>query len=113
MNDTIEARQLRRAITRYGGWGVSHGTLRNEDLVPRFLEVLRQLDTEEYKTITELYSDILTETDDLVEDAPIEESMWLLEALFDSLDAAAPSGYRFGAYEGDGAEFGFWEVEDM
>lgn len=38
---------------------------------------------------------------------------WTLEGLYDHVEEThVPDGYRFGAHEGDGADFGVWDVED-
>jgi hypothetical protein len=49
--------------------------------------------------LDEIYDDLVTEGDDL------------LEALFDTLDEFAPSGYYFGTHPGDGSDFGFWQID--
>lgn len=33
--------------------------------------------------------------------------------LMESLDNLAPEGYRFGAHEGDGADFGWWRIDPL
>jgi hypothetical protein len=45
------------------------------------------------------------------EDWDGEMACYLLDALFDSLDVAAPDGYYFSAHEGDGCCYGFWKNE--
>jgi len=42
----------------------------------------------------------------------LEEAMYFLEDLFDYIGEIAPEGTIFGAHEGDGALFGFWEVKE-
>lgn len=37
---------------------------------------------------------------------------WLVIELTDLMADLAPEGYYFGTSEGDGAEFGYWEVEE-
>lgn len=36
----------------------------------------------------------------------------LIHDLVDAIDGLAPEGVYFGAHEGDGADFGYWPVED-
>lgn len=87
---------------------ISHGTLREEDLIPKF-------------------ESLILSVQDLPKDAPHaildkQESDWTveervivgyyLEELFDILDDIAPLGTYFGAAEGDGADYGFWDAWD-
>lgn len=94
---------------RYAGT-ISHGTLRDEDLVPTFLSVLQELDLDRWSTLTTEYCDAIAHLEQGLEPNP-DDLDSLREALHDALNDAAPEGYRFGAHEGDGADFGFWEVE--
>jgi len=90
---------------------VIHATHRTQDLVPAFLEVLR--DTPEYVQIVILppFPLIPTEDDDPRWDT--EEMSYLLnEDLFDALNKYAPEGYYFGAHPGDGSDFGYWKNEE-
>lgn len=106
---------------------VSEGTLRPEDLIPRFLAAARHLAKEAaagdieaaFLEIVEAeLSEIHRRIEGLDVDAEYwdsEEAGWDLDYLLDLLDLlgeAAPEGYRFGAHEGDGALFGFWPVEE-
>lgn len=87
---------------------VSHGTLRYQDLIPAFLDVLTRLDAEKADKIR---GGIPTEAfeDDNHEFWLSEEASYILnEDLFDELNNHAPDFVYFGAIEGDGADFGFW-----
>jgi hypothetical protein len=45
-------------------------------------------------------------------DRDYEQESFLLEHLFNVMDAIAPEGCSFGASDSDGALFGFWQVEE-
>jgi len=80
---------------------ISHGTMRPEDLIPKFLEVLEELNpkvSESAKRWNEL----------AIEEA---QSQFLSE-LFDLLDQEAPEGFYFGSHPGDGSDYGFWQMEE-
>ncbi len=92
---------------------VIHGTLRNCDLVPVFLDVIK--DTAEYAqmVVNNSLPSVITEPcaseyDHRWED---EEMLYFTDELFDILDSYAPDGYYFGAHVGDGSDFGFWSSE--
>lgn len=86
---------------------VSWGTHLPEDLIPRFIDTLAQLDKAKADAFrAELPEDL--EPNDPYWDS--EEAYWLLEELFDTLDEFAPDGHYFGSHEGDGSDFGFWPV---
>lgn len=80
---------------------ISHGTMKPEDLIPKFLEVLEELNpkvSESAKRWNEL----------AIEEA---QSQFLSE-LFDLLDQEAPEGFYFGSHPGDGSDYGFWQMEE-
>lgn len=103
---------------------VSHGTLRNEDLVNAFSSELSRIcdsienaDFDKYglgmkecldlgKLIgrAELYAEV-------AEDADLADAEFPNE-LIDALDRFAPPYGYFGAHEGDGSDFGFWPSLD-
>lgn len=69
---------------------ISHGTMRPEDLIPKLLEVLEELNPE----------------------AGQEAQSQFLSELFDLLDQEAPEGFYFGSHPGDGSDYGFWQMEE-
>jgi hypothetical protein len=95
---------------------VSEGTLRSQDLAPKFLSVLEELMPEAYQQMQMPGAGFQTFPEYALEDSDSEwwdseECQWAMDALFDALNACAPEGYYFGSHEGDGADFGFWESE--
>lgn len=81
---------------------ISHGTMRPDDLIPRFLEVLRALDQARADKIEAEYADVLAALDSG------EDVGYLVESLFDALNCVAPSYCYFVSNEGDGSDYGFW-----
>lgn len=96
-------------------WIVSCDTLRAEDLLPKFWFVAETLAVWRSEPIP---ADLLGPLTQLV-GADSNESDWsdaladqILLDLFDLLQDWSPTGFSFGASEGDGACFGFWVTED-
>lgn len=94
-----------------------HGTMRNCDLVPTFLEAIK--DTVEYDQmvldINGANPDLSVITD---QDASEWDERWsytemtyFLDELFDILNNYAPEGYYFGSHPGDGSDYGYWTEE--
>lgn len=82
---------------------LSHATMRPEDLIPAFANFLSEqkgIDPTLYPVVGPGY------------DFNSEDADWLLDSLFDKLNAIAPEGTYFGAHPGDGSDYGFWEFED-
>jgi hypothetical protein len=84
------------------GVTVSAGTMRPEDLIPIFMEIL-------YNADESLVAD-LEEHFDTSTEADYDERHELLDTLFDRLNDVAPEGTVFGAHDGDGACYGFWPI---
>lgn len=92
---------------------VSRGTFRACDLVPVFLDLIR--DTPEYMQIMQtnnwnlkvMFDPTATDRDERWESEDMAE--FLNEMLFDVLDGYSPEGCYFGAHPGDGSDFGYWE----
>jgi len=91
-----------------------HGTMRPQDLIPTFLDALRELDSTRYAGLL-----LAGPVPAYVQDEGDESEWWqsedagyLLEDLFDALNDCAPEGQYFGAHPGDGSDYGFWDIED-
>ena len=86
---------------------VSWGTHRPDDLIPKFLAVLKEYGKEAY----DKYVSENPEVEDwkMLDD---ETKGWVVDELFDLLDGIAPEDCYFGAHPGDGADFGFWQVDE-
>lgn len=95
------------------GCTVIRGTHRACDLVPAFLDVIK--DTPEYQQIMMSNADYLKVISDPTADDHDERwesydmTYFLNEELFDVLNSYAPVGYYFGAHMGDGSDFGYWK----
>lgn len=91
---------------------VSHGTMRPQDLIPRFLDVLREVDPARYEAyVANPLGAIPAYVHDEGDDSEwwtSEDAGYLLGELFEALNDAAPEGVYFSAHEGDGADYGFW-----
>jgi len=89
---------------------VIHATLRPEDLIPVLtyeLECILGLGLYDQSYFVALHDGQAWNPG-----MDADETDATLEGLFDALDAIAPEGYYFGATEGDGADFGFWPVDE-
>ncbi|HMM21473.1 MAG TPA: hypothetical protein PKA10_12205 [Selenomonadales bacterium] len=93
---------------------ISHGTHRLEDLIPAFMDALKELDEAAAARLIQEYPLVLTKDGSSIEDYnefAREEACYLLDRLFDILAEYAPKNGYFGAHPGDGSDFGFWPVE--
>jgi hypothetical protein len=92
---------------------VIHGTLRTQDLLDAFgAELYRVLPFNGRRLVAEAadWVRILNEPDASDHDHQCADEV-LLE-LFDQLDSIAQKeGLTFGAHEGDGSDFGYWQIE--
>jgi hypothetical protein len=102
---------------------VSHGTLRAEHLIPRFMEALDTIKewrslgehgqtAEEFGRLDDLCASIEQAEKRDADYFSTERAIDDLVALETELCAMAPEGYYFGAHEGDGSDFGFWPTGD-
>lgn len=104
---------------KYPGMGtIIHATLRDEDLIPAFIEAitphLKQLDVGMSIAIKDLIARWnKLETEESIEAyCETEESSFDIEELANALDSIAPPFIYFGSHPGDGADFGYWISDD-
>lgn len=90
------------------GMIISEGTMRIQDLVPKFADTLALVNEEK--------ADELRAPDGIDDDDPWwldeEKGCAVLGELFEELNDIASDGHYFGAHPGDGALYGFWEFEE-
>ena len=93
-----------------------HGTHRNEDLIPVFLQELLRLDAKRYSAFysenPEMAEAVRRQLETL--DSPWWDSEDATETcveLIDILDGYAPEGHCFTTHPGDGSDFGYWPAE--
>ena len=98
----------------WAGASVSWGTLRLEDLIPAFVDVLAEVDlarAAEYRHEFELWQRRLDEGGEFGTAECHEQLGYICEELIERLGEIAPEGCVFGAHEGDASDFGFWMIE--
>jgi hypothetical protein len=89
---------------------VIEGTMRNEDLIHAFLDVLQELDPTRFVEIMSRFPNkggLWT-----MPDMDSDDACEFVDELFDILEEYAPDGCYFGAIEGDGCCYGFWRFDD-
>lgn len=95
---------------------VISGTMRTQDLIPAFLDTLEEVWPAAYEGyMAAAFPPVPAYVYDEGDDSDwweSEDAVYLLDALFDQLNEAAPDGYYFGAHPGDGSDYGFWPIED-
>lgn len=95
---------------------ISHGTLRNQDLIPAFLDAIQEIAPDAYAQIMAApFGPIPAYVHDEGDSSAwwdSEDASWLLEDLFNVLDEHAPPGHYFGAHPGNDSDFGFWMSEE-
>jgi hypothetical protein len=108
---------------------ISHGTMRDVDLLDSFsnaLEYLAKKNKEiDYITIcvdARRYKDFLIEHEDKLykphhkklRDSIFETVSYIInEDLFNALSEFAPPNHYFGPHPGNGSDYGFWLSEDL
>lgn len=88
---------------------VSHGTMHHQDLIPVFMNVIR--DAPEYLQVMNIVPSYVQD-DESAEWWDGEDAHWLLIDLMEALERYAPEGYYFGSHPGDGSDYGYWQLTD-
>ncbi|BAO58514.1 Cysteine desulfurase, SufS subfamily [Pseudomonas phage phiR18] len=104
------------------------GTMRTQDLVPKFFEILMSVSTNAVYQIvlTRAFEDDISLPDHWLfeaitdEEWPHDDHGWwssveaaeMVDALINALQDFVPVGHYFGAHPGDGSDFGCWRFED-
>jgi hypothetical protein len=99
----------------WAGVSLSHGTLREEDLIPRFEAVLATLEDSAVAYLLDrpfVVDKLLGSEQALTAEDWELVSCYLNETLFELLNDVAPDGCYFGAHPGDGSDYGFWPCHD-
>ena len=99
---------------RFANFGsISSGTMRPEDLIPCFAWELEHL-AKEIGGIRK-WRKLLAEADKLDNNRTlmIEYGDDVVQELAEALESYAPPYAYFGAHPGDGADYGFWLLEDF
>lgn len=96
---------------------VSHGTMRSEDLIPSFCDIIRHLhgtlplnlykQVREYNASRNQFDENGYRIEGTFDDAE------LVSDLTDYLQLLAPPYFYFGSHPGDGADYGFWMYESV
>lgn len=96
---------IRETLERYGCCIISHGTLKLEDLLPKYYVAALELAPHEVEKRASF-----PPADDAWYDT--DEAGFLLDELEETLKHHAPEGFYFGGSGDDGSEFGFWRAID-
>lgn len=100
---------------------VSHATMREQDLLPKFLGVLAEYNPLAYNAIIDELTPFCHSNDNIDEILGNEDHTawhsntmaWIInESVWDAMNEIAPEGFYFGAHPGDGCDYGFWAIEE-
>ena len=96
---------------------ISSGTMRSEDLISEFADVLRNLANDAAPVRFTGEPDPnhvkLCDEADALEDYDSDDAEYILDELMIALNEYAPDYFYFGTHPGDGADYGFWIVDDV
>lgn len=140
--ETLAEKRQKATMESYKDASISHGTHREQDLLPAFLVALDELKGRQrviellgelksagsrlgcfihHKTLAWNPGDSAMHAYGALGFYGTFEDYYLqteqcpedLQAIMQALEEIAPCGYYFGAHEGDGSDFGFWKTEEQ
>lgn len=91
---------------------ISHGTLRMQDLLRTFADEIVYLGWHNGTGLVTQARDLAEILDGNPDSQDHEIASSILEELTEALNRACPLGVYFGTLEGDGSDFGFWQIDD-
>ena len=107
--DPDESKKSEANLDDLKGMVVSEGTMGVNALIRKYLGVLETYAPDNYKAYIEANPELKDK--DVWMALDVQDKSYIVDELADELNKIAPEGYYFGASEGDGACYGFWEVE--
>lgn len=107
--DQDESKKSEANLDDLKGMVVSEGTMGVNALIRKYLDVLETYAPDNYKAYIEANPELKDRNVWMALD--VQDKSYIVDELADELDKIAPEGYYFGASEGDGACYGFWEVD--
>lgn len=92
---------------------VDYASLRPQDLLPAFMDLLRSVDAPEYEQLLVNHAvPSYALEDDSSDWWNSDNCNYLMQEIQDDLNYYAPDGYYFGASDGNGSDFGVWPFPD-
>lgn len=96
---------------------ISHGTMRNEDVIPRLMSVIFRNNPQKAREIWQSSPNLLQALCDSHCGNSnnwwdSEEATEISYELQEVLQDYAPEGHYFGSHPGDGSDLGYWPNED-
>lgn len=92
---------MKKLDTTYKNVSLSHATMREEDLIPCFVDFLKDKHPN--------FKDIGLNK---IEYGTEDSYYFLNEDILNAMNEIAPEGCYFGSHPGDGSDYGFWENEE-
>lgn len=116
--NNIVHRTVKKAINEAMQPGsISHGTMRNEDVLPSIMSTLFKEDPQKAREIWQENPDFFEALCDKASgiDNPwwnSEDANYISEELFDVMNDYSPEGHYFGSHPGDGSDYGYWPDDE-
>lgn len=96
----------------YGYIEISHGTLRNQDLVRSMYHAINNYGDQNHIDKMQKCFEELDVPWGYCDEDETELTNDIIECLSNICEDMSPQNYYFGTCEGDGSAFGWWRIED-